>query len=100
MSTHSTTCPGTVVTLFGRTSSRPTVAPVERYCRVAPRRAPSGRRQQRLRHAASGGTARDLLHHSPRLFGQATSVWTLELAADAAYEQGLTAQRVSGVTIA
>src|SRR3954453_7041440 len=42
---------------------------------------------------------RDLLHHSPRLFGKATSVWTLELAADAAYEQGLTAQRVSGVTI-
>jgi transposase len=41
---------------------------------------------------------RDLLHHSPRLFGKATSVWTLELAADAAYEQGLTAQRVSGVT--
>jgi transposase len=42
---------------------------------------------------------RDLLHHSPRLFGKATSVWTLELAAEVAYERGLTTQRVSGVTI-
>ena len=41
---------------------------------------------------------RALLPHSPRLFAKATSVWTLELAADAASEQGLTAQRVSGVT--
>jgi hypothetical protein len=42
---------------------------------------------------------RDLLHHSPRLFGKDTSLWTLELAADVAYAQGLTATRVSGVTI-
>jgi transposase len=42
---------------------------------------------------------RDLLHQSPRLFGKDTSLWTLELAADVAYEQGLTATRVSGVTI-
>jgi hypothetical protein len=45
------------------------------------------------------GALRDLLHHSPRLFGKDTSLWTLELAADVAYEQGLTARRVSGVTI-
>ena len=42
---------------------------------------------------------RDLLHQSPRLFHKPTSVWTLELAAEVAYEQGLTATRVSGVTI-
>jgi hypothetical protein len=42
---------------------------------------------------------RDLLHQSPRLFDKPTSVWTLELAADVAYEQGLTATRVSGETI-
>jgi hypothetical protein len=42
---------------------------------------------------------RDLLHQSPRLFDKPTSVWTLELAADVAYEQGLTARRVSGETI-
>ena len=42
---------------------------------------------------------RDLLHQSPRLFGKETSLWTLELAAEVAYEQGLTPQRVSGVTI-
>src|SRR5205085_5079322 len=42
---------------------------------------------------------RALLHQSPRLFDKPTSVWTLELAADVAYEQGLTAWRVSGETI-
>src|SRR3989440_8533074 len=42
---------------------------------------------------------RDLLHQSPRLFNKPTSVWTLELAAEVAYEQGLTTTHVSGVTI-
>jgi hypothetical protein len=41
---------------------------------------------------------RALRHHSPRRFGQAPRLGTLELAA-AAEEQGLSAQRVSGVTI-
>jgi hypothetical protein len=48
----------------------------------------------------SGALAlRDLLHQSPRTFGKETSLWTLELAAAVAYEQGLTPQRVRGVTI-
>ena len=38
---------------------------------------------------------RALLHQSPRNFGQETSLWTLELAAEVSFEQGLTAQRVS-----
>jgi len=42
---------------------------------------------------------RALLHQSPRTFGKETSLWTLELAAEVAYEQGLTATRVSDETI-
>jgi transposase len=42
---------------------------------------------------------RALLHRSPRTFGRATSLWTLELAAEVAHEQGLTASRVSGETV-
>ena len=36
-----------------------------------------------------------LLHQSPRTFGHPTSLWTLELAAEVSFAQGLTAQRVS-----
>ncbi len=42
---------------------------------------------------------RDLLHHSPRTFGKPTSVWTLEVAAEVSFEQGLTPEPVSGETI-
>jgi transposase len=42
---------------------------------------------------------RDLLHRSPRDFDKPTSLWTLDLAAAVAYEQGLTAWQVSGETI-
>ncbi len=42
---------------------------------------------------------RALLHQSPRTFGKPTTLWTLELAADVSFEQGLTPQRVSGETI-
>ena len=42
---------------------------------------------------------RALLHQSPRTFGQDTSLWTLDLAAAVAHAQGLTVERVSGVTI-
>jgi len=42
---------------------------------------------------------REILHQSPRSFGKQTSVWTLELAAAVAYEQGLTAWRVSDETV-
>ena len=38
---------------------------------------------------------RALLHESPRHFGEETSVWTLELAAEVSFEQGLTPERVS-----
>jgi transposase len=42
---------------------------------------------------------RALLHQSPRTFNQPTSVWTLELAAEVSFQQGLTPERVSGETI-
>jgi hypothetical protein len=42
---------------------------------------------------------RALLHQSPRVFGQETSVWTLELAAKVSFAQGLTPRRVSDETI-
>lgn len=40
-----------------------------------------------------------LLHQSPRTFGKATSVWTLDLAAEVCFEQGVTPTRVTGETI-
>ena len=40
-----------------------------------------------------------LLRRSPRAFGHPTSIWTLELAAETAFREGLTATRVSGETI-
>jgi transposase len=42
---------------------------------------------------------RSLLHRSPRDFGHATGVWTLELAAETAFAEGLTARRVSDETV-
>jgi hypothetical protein len=45
---------------------------------------------------ARGEQLRALLHQSPRVFDQPTSLCTLELAADVSFEQGLTPERVSG----
>ena len=42
---------------------------------------------------------RALLHQSPRTFDKPSSVWTLDLAAQVSFEQGLTPERVSGETI-
>lgn len=42
---------------------------------------------------------RAVLHQSPRAFGKATSLWTLELAAEVCLEQGLTENQVSIETI-
>jgi transposase len=60
-------------------------------------------RPKRLRPAAFGPEQADalraLLHHSPRRFGQPSSLWTLEMAAEVSFAQGLTATRVTGETI-
>jgi hypothetical protein len=42
---------------------------------------------------------RALLHHSPRTFGKPTSRWTLALAAEISFAQGLTPRLVSDETI-
>ena len=47
----------------------------------------------------SAEALRGMLHRSPREFGYESSLWTLEMAADAAFEEGLTERRVSGETI-
>jgi transposase len=41
----------------------------------------------------------DLAHQSPRDFGRARSVWTLESLAEVAFEEGLTPEQVSHETI-
>ena len=49
--------------------------------------------------AAGADQLRAILHRSPRDFGHPTSVWTLELAADVAFAEGLTVRRVSDETV-
>lgn len=48
---------------------------------------------------AEADKLRALLHQSPRSFGKPTSLWTLELAADVSFAEGLTPTRVRGETI-
>ena len=63
---------------------------------------PGSSRPQTIRAAFDAARAealRDLLHRSPRDFGHPTSLWTLELAAEVSFAQGLTATRVSDETI-
>src|SRR5215218_7727924 len=47
----------------------------------------------------SAEALRGLLHRSPREFGHESSLWTLSMAAEVAFEQGLRQRRVSGETI-
>jgi transposase len=42
---------------------------------------------------------RALLHQRPQIFGKTTSLWTLDLAAEVCFEQGLTVNQVSIETI-
>jgi transposase len=47
----------------------------------------------------SAEVLREMLHRSPREFGYESSLWTLQMAAEASFEEGLTRRRVSGETI-
>ncbi len=40
-----------------------------------------------------------MLHRSPPQLGKPTSLWTLELAAEVSFEEGMTRERVSGETV-
>ncbi len=42
---------------------------------------------------------RQMLHHSPREFGKDSSLWTMEMAAEVSFEEGLTKERISGETV-
>jgi transposase len=42
---------------------------------------------------------REMLHQSPREFGRQSSLWTMEMAAEVSFEEGLTKERVSGETV-
>jgi transposase len=42
---------------------------------------------------------REMLHRSPREFGKQSSLWTMEMAAEVSFEEGLTKERISGETI-
>jgi transposase len=63
---------------------------------------PGSRVAQTIHRAFTGPRLeqlRALLHQSPRAFGQPTSLWTLDLAAEVSFAEGLTPSRVSGETI-
>jgi transposase len=63
---------------------------------------PGSSRPRRTRAAfdeKSAETLRELLHHSPREFGRESSLWTLEMAAEVAFEERIVERRVSGETI-
>ena len=63
---------------------------------------PGSSRPRRTRAAfeeKSAETLREMLHRSPREFGRDTSLWTLAMAAQVSFEEGLTQRRVSGETI-
>jgi transposase len=59
---------------------------------------PGSSRPKRTRAAFEEHSAkrlRELLHRSPREFGRDSSLWTLETAAQVAFEEGLVEKRVS-----
>ena len=62
-----------------------------------------GSRRPRTVHAAfpaeRAERLREMLHRSPREFDKPTGLWTLELAAEASFEEGITEGRVSGETV-
>ena len=63
----------------------------------------AGSSRPKRTHAAferrSAEALKELLHHSPREFGEETSLWTLADAAEVSFEEGLSERRVSGETI-
>ncbi len=66
---------------------------------LTPRSSAPQRRPHAVFTPARREQLRALLHQSPRTFGKPTSVWTLDLAAEVAYAEGITPRQVSGETI-
>jgi transposase len=66
-------------------------------CLAEKRRGPKDARP--ILDAAQVEPLKGLLHQSPRHFGKPTSIWTLNLLADVAFERGLTPRRLSHETV-
>ena len=63
---------------------------------------PGSSRPKRTRAAfdeKSAEAVREMLHRSPREFGRDSSLWTLAMAAEVSFEEGIAGRRVSGETI-
>ncbi len=59
-------------------------------------------RPKKIRTAFDGERAerlREVLHRNPREFGKPTGLWTLEMAAEVSFEEGITQRRVTGETV-
>jgi transposase len=56
-------------------------------------------RPQAIFDAQGRERLRAMLHHNPRTFGKPSSRWTLQLAAEVSFAQGITARQVSGEAI-
>jgi len=42
---------------------------------------------------------RELLHQDPRKFGKQSSLWTLQMAAEVSFEEGLTKEQITGESV-
>ena len=54
---------------------------------------------QRAYDSEQAEALREMLHQDPRKFGKRSSLWTLEMAAEVSFEEGLTEEQVTGETI-
>ena len=63
----------------------------------------AGSSRPREVHAAFDESAtealREILHQNPRNFGKGSTLWTLAMAAEVSFEEGITERRVTGETI-
>ena len=63
----------------------------------------AGSSRPREVHAAFDESAtqalREILHQNPRNFGKGSTLWTLSMAAEVSFEEGITERRVTGETI-
>ena len=63
----------------------------------------AGSSRPRKVHAAFDESAteslREILHQNPRNFGKGSTLWTLAMAAEVSFEEGITERRVTGETI-
>ena len=63
----------------------------------------AGSSRPREVHAAFGERGsealREMLHHDPREYGKPSRLWTLQMAAEVSFEEGLTKERITGETV-